>query len=307
MVSLQRLYHRQGAGRPPRVRWTLEEAGASYEYVVMDEAEGHGPEHAERHPLGRVPVLETDDGLLFESAALCLHIADSNPEANLIAPLGTRERAQTYQWVFFTMTELERTMVSWGTARHRKDEEAVAAGRTRMAKVAAALEEELGRQRVHRRRAVHRRRHRARRRAPQRTPVRPLPGLAGSARLPGAARRAPGEAARVLLMPLDLIEFPADDLARATRFWEGLLDLSLDERTAAEGSGRQSHGDGAALGVHERGAGPGDRFSLPYFRVEDIAAAQARVVELGGSIVHPGERFAICRDSEGSPFGLSGA
>ena len=140
MVSLLRLYQRQGAGRPPRVRWALEEAGVSYEYVVMDEDEGHGPEHAERHPLGRVPVLETDEGLLFESAALCLHIADSNPDANLIAPLGTRERAQTYQWVFFTMTELERTMVSWGTARHREDEEAVAAARKRMAKIATALE-----------------------------------------------------------------------------------------------------------------------------------------------------------------------
>jgi len=104
---------------------------------------------------------------------------------------------------------------------------------------------------------------------------------------------------------LDLIEFPADDLARATRFWEGLLAVSLDERTAEEGSGRQSHGAGPALGVHERGPGPGDRFSLPYFRVEDVAAAIERVVSLGGSVVHPGERYAICRDSEGSPFGLS--
>jgi predicted enzyme related to lactoylglutathione lyase len=104
---------------------------------------------------------------------------------------------------------------------------------------------------------------------------------------------------------LDLIEFPADDLARAIRFWEGLLAVSLDERTAAEGSGRQSHGAGPALGVHERGPGPGDRFSLPYFRVEDLAAALERVVSLGGSVVHPGERFAVCRDSEGSPFGLA--
>jgi len=143
VVLLLRLYHRQGAGRPPRVRWALEEAGVSYEYVVMDEDEGNGPEHAERHPLGRVPVLETDEGLLFESAALCLHIADASPDANLIAPLGTYERARTYQWVFFTMTELERTMVSWGTARHREDEEAVAAARKRMAKIAAALEEGL--------------------------------------------------------------------------------------------------------------------------------------------------------------------
>jgi glutathione S-transferase len=143
VTSLQKLYHREGAGRPPRVRWALEEAGVSYEYVVMDEAEGHGPEHAERHPLGRVPVLETDEGLLFESAALCLHIADSNPDANLIAPLGTRERAQTYQWVFFTMTELEQTMLRWGIARHKEDAAGVTSAKERMAKITAALEEGL--------------------------------------------------------------------------------------------------------------------------------------------------------------------
>ncbi len=105
-------------------------------------------------------------------------------------------------------------------------------------------------------------------------------------------------------MPIDLIEFPADDLPRAKRFWEGLLDLSLGERSAAEGQGVQTHDEGPALGLHERGKGPGDRFSLPYFRVADMDAALARVVELGGEIVHPGERWAICRDSEGSPFGL---
>jgi predicted enzyme related to lactoylglutathione lyase len=30
------------------------------------------------------------------------------------------------------------------------------------------------------------------------------------------------------------------------------------------------------------------------------------VVELGGDVVHPGERIAVCRDSEGNPFGLAG-
>jgi len=34
---------------------------------------------------------------------------------------------------------------------------------------------------------------------------------------------------------IDLIEFPADDLPRAQRFWEGLLDLSLAVRTPTEG------------------------------------------------------------------------
>jgi predicted enzyme related to lactoylglutathione lyase len=57
--------------------------------------------------------------------------------------------------------------------------------------------------------------------------------------------------------------------------------------------------------VHARGRGPGDSFSLPYFAVEEIAAALARVTELGGSVVHPGERWAICKDTEGSPFALA--
>jgi predicted enzyme related to lactoylglutathione lyase len=109
------------------------------------------------------------------------------------------------------------------------------------------------------------------------------------------------------MIPLDLIEFPADDLERAQRFWEGLLGLSLVERSANEGAGIQSHCDvGASFGLHERGLGPGDRFSLPYFRVADLAGALEQVVSLGGTVVHPGERWAICRDSEGSPFGLAG-
>jgi predicted enzyme related to lactoylglutathione lyase len=104
-----------------------------------------------------------------------------------------------------------------------------------------------------------------------------------------------------------LIEFPADDFERARRFWAGLLARPLRERLASEGAGAQTHGDVAAtvVGVHERGAGPGDRVSLPYFEVADMGAALARVAELGGSVIHPGEKWAVCRDSEGSPFGLA--
>jgi predicted enzyme related to lactoylglutathione lyase len=106
-------------------------------------------------------------------------------------------------------------------------------------------------------------------------------------------------------MTLELIEFPADDLDRARRFWEGLLDVRLEERGESEGRGLQTHTAAPSLGVHSRGAGPGDRFSLPYFRVADIDHALDRVVELGGAVIHPGKRWAVCRDSEGSPFGLA--
>jgi predicted enzyme related to lactoylglutathione lyase len=102
-----------------------------------------------------------------------------------------------------------------------------------------------------------------------------------------------------------LIEFPADDAGRALRFWEGLLGTGLEARAEGEGAGWETRGGPVAVGVHERGPGPGDRVSLPYFAVEDLPDALERVVALGGEVIHPGERWAICRDSEGSPFGLA--
>ncbi|MFL6147328.1 MAG: VOC family protein, partial [Pseudonocardiaceae bacterium] len=63
----------------------------------------------------------------------------------------------------------------------------------------------------------------------------------------------------------------------------------------------QTHSDETELGIHRRGTGPGDRFSLPYFSVPDLSAALRRVEELGGSVIHPRPPWAICRDSEGTP------
>jgi glutathione S-transferase len=136
---VQRLYHREGAGRPPRVCWALEEVGAPYDHVVMSTEEGRAEEHAKRHPLGRVPVLETDDGLLFESAGLCLHVADSHPEAGLIAEPGTFERGQVYQWAFFAMTELEAALIRALVARRGGDATAVGKADGRLAKAYRAL------------------------------------------------------------------------------------------------------------------------------------------------------------------------
>jgi predicted enzyme related to lactoylglutathione lyase len=103
--------------------------------------------------------------------------------------------------------------------------------------------------------------------------------------------------------PVALIEFPADDPQRARNFWSGLLGLTLEPRT--EGEGWQTQTAGPAVGVHARGRGPGDSFSLPYFEVDDLKSALAQVQSLGGTVIHPGERWAVCKDSEGSPFGLS--
>ncbi len=105
--------------------------------------------------------------------------------------------------------------------------------------------------------------------------------------------------------PLSLIEFPADDPDRARRFWSDLLGVELAQRSEREGRGWQTQTGGPAVGIHERGTGPGDTVSLPYFMTADLDAALVQVKALGGSVIHPGSRWAICRDSEGSPFGLS--
>jgi predicted enzyme related to lactoylglutathione lyase len=105
--------------------------------------------------------------------------------------------------------------------------------------------------------------------------------------------------------PLSLVEFPADDVERARSFWQGLLGIELEARREGEGEGWQTHSEGPMIGLHGRGRGPGDSYSLPYFAVRDMDEALRRVEALGGSIVHPGEAWAVCKDSEGSPFGLA--
>jgi predicted enzyme related to lactoylglutathione lyase len=106
---------------------------------------------------------------------------------------------------------------------------------------------------------------------------------------------------------LKLIEFPVDDPDRARLFWSRVLAVTVDVRDPDAGQGWQGQLGDVMLGLHERGAGPGDRFSLPYFAVADLPGTLIRVKESGGEVIHPGEKWAVCRDSEGSPFGLTQA
>jgi glutathione S-transferase len=138
-----RVYHRERAGRPLRIVWTLEEAGAPYELVVMTREEGRGDEHRSRHPLGRVPVLEDDEGYVFESMAMCLHLGDLYPDAQLVPPIGSHDRALVYQWSCFAPAELEPPLFeAWTQAEKDPDRASAARGRFFSAAdaVAAALD-----------------------------------------------------------------------------------------------------------------------------------------------------------------------
>jgi glutathione S-transferase len=103
--------HHQPRSRSTRVLWLLEELGVPFDLTVVASEDKQTPEYRALHPLGRAPVLETDDGPVFESSALILHIADLNLGAGLIAPLGSYGRALQYQWCFFGMTEAESALM----------------------------------------------------------------------------------------------------------------------------------------------------------------------------------------------------
>ena len=121
----------------------LEEIGEPYELTVMSWEQGSGEEHRARHPLGRVPVVQFDEGYVFESAAICLHLADLYPDAGLIAGLGTHARALAYQWSIFAPAELEPPLIEAAIFREAQPERAEKA-RGRFFKAAAAVEQSLG-------------------------------------------------------------------------------------------------------------------------------------------------------------------
>lgn len=136
-----RLYHLPPS-RSARVLWLLEEAGQPYDLTVMKGDDRKTDEHRRRHPLGRVPVIEDDEGFLFESAALCLQIADLYPDAQLNWPLATHERGLVYQWTVFAMSELEPAILE--VRRNREDNpEHAQAGAERFTAAAAAIEHAL--------------------------------------------------------------------------------------------------------------------------------------------------------------------
>lgn len=108
--------------RSTRPRWMLEELGVPHELIRLDPSRGEtrSDEHTNRHPLQHVPVLETRDGSIFESAAIVLHLADLHPEKKMLGPVGSHARALAYQWLFFAMTELEPPAIEFVLLRKAK-------------------------------------------------------------------------------------------------------------------------------------------------------------------------------------------
>ncbi|WP_407175152.1 glutathione S-transferase family protein [Bradyrhizobium sp. STM 3562] len=93
----------------------LEEIGRRHELVLVDRAMNaqKSNDYLKLNPNGRIPTLIDGDLVLFEAAAIILHLVDQHPEADLAPRIGARERAKFYQWMIFLTNSLQEELMIW--------------------------------------------------------------------------------------------------------------------------------------------------------------------------------------------------
>ncbi len=90
----------------------LEELGVPFELKLVDRANNahKSPEYLKLNPNGLIPVLVDGDLVLYETAAIVLHLVDTHPAAGLAPAVGTAERAQFYKWLVWLSASLQSQM-----------------------------------------------------------------------------------------------------------------------------------------------------------------------------------------------------
>jgi glutathione S-transferase len=76
----------------------LEEKGAKYRFAAMQMGTNKTPEHLERHPFGRIPVLDHGDFRLYETQAILRYLDDIIPSPPL-RPSDAEAKARMNQLV----------------------------------------------------------------------------------------------------------------------------------------------------------------------------------------------------------------
>ncbi len=95
-----KLYDQLSSGNGYKPRLMLHQLGLPFERIEVDIYEGasHTPEFLRRNPVGKIPVLELDDGTcLWESDAILFYLAEGTP----YLPDDRLDRARVLQWMFF--------------------------------------------------------------------------------------------------------------------------------------------------------------------------------------------------------------
>ena len=108
---LQLHYHPSNASMAPHL--LLEELGLRFELRLVDRANRahQSPEYLRLNPNGLIPVLADGDLVLYEAAAICLHLVDSHPHAGLAPAVGTPQRGHFYKWLVWLTNTLQATLI----------------------------------------------------------------------------------------------------------------------------------------------------------------------------------------------------
>ncbi len=109
MIQLH--FHPGTAAMVPHI--VLEELGVPYERVLVDRENGahKAPAYLALNPNGLIPVLVDGELVLYETAAICLHLCDTHPEAGLLPALGSEQRAHAYKWLVWLTNTLQATLL----------------------------------------------------------------------------------------------------------------------------------------------------------------------------------------------------
>ncbi len=91
----------------------LHEIAAPFDLVLLDpdKAEQKRPDYLALNPHGRVPTLVDGDLVLYEAAAICLHLADRHPVMGLAPPAATAERAVFYRDLVYMTNSVQADMM----------------------------------------------------------------------------------------------------------------------------------------------------------------------------------------------------
>jgi glutathione S-transferase len=111
MITLH--YHPGNASLAPHV--LLHELGVPFELQRVDRAAGEhkSPAYLRLNPNGLIPVLVDGDLVLYEAAAICLHLVDTHPQAGLAPALGSVERAHFYKWLIWMTNTMQAMLMHY--------------------------------------------------------------------------------------------------------------------------------------------------------------------------------------------------
>jgi glutathione S-transferase len=93
-----------------RTLWLLNELGIDYELVIHPfDKTLRSPEYLSLNPAGRVPALEIDGEVIFETGAITEYLCERFPEAGMGRMPGEPDRADWLIWVHFAETVSQHT------------------------------------------------------------------------------------------------------------------------------------------------------------------------------------------------------